>query len=291
MAYNELSESEVVSLYEAGFNIRQIARITRLQKEGIGPVLKRHGVRLRGRWVRYKPLSEFFSPEKIALAKLFGYLLGDGSVSRNKDGRYECSLSFALTEKEYVDEVKNTVEFLFSSTPRIKKVNESFFRILPSRSIARYLHEECHYPLGKKSITNPCIPAWVMDGEPEVKASFIIGFVNAEASFTDENRVKIRQAVRIFPPEDVTAHLRQVAKIRTTTRCHYLSLPWRKGKVLCEPYTRQSNILADLQELLKEFQIKAKIYSYWIWISLKNCVSVHYELNVNKSALLRLANF
>ena len=58
---------------------------------------------------------------------------------------------------------------------------------------------------------------------------------------------------------------------------------------MCHPYVRPSNILADLQKLLEEFQVKAKIYSYWIWISqIRNDASIHYELNMSKSQAERL---
>jgi len=159
---DESFERFVVSLYKSGLSIRQIAQITQRGREGIGVILKQNSVRMRGRWVKHKPFSMLSFLEKIALARLFGYLLGDGSISRNKDGRYECSLSFALNEKKFIEDVKNITEFLFHFTPKVKIENGSHFRILLRRSVARYLHEECYYPIGKKSVVNPSIPTWIM---------------------------------------------------------------------------------------------------------------------------------
>lgn len=290
MIHDEVLERHVISLYNDGLSIRQIAKITDHAREGIRLILKHHSVPMRGRCVKHKPFSEFSFVEKISLARLFGYLFGDGSISRNKDGRYECSLSFALTETGYVGDIKNIVESLFHFTPRVKIENESHFRILLRRSVARYLHQECYYPVGKKSVVNPHIPNWVMGSEPEVKASFTKGFLNAEASIMDEG-IKIRQAVRIFPPEDILARLKQMAKIRATKTYTYFSLNWRAGKSLCEPYIRPSNILVDLRELLREFQVVGEIYPFWIWMSsINNNIGIHYELNLSKKPSERLIN-
>lgn len=290
MNRNELFERHIVNLYESGLNIRQIAQITQRGREKIRLILKQRNVRMRFRGVKYKPLLEFSLKEKAALAKLFGYLLGDGSVSKNKDGRYECSLSFALNENEYVGDVKNITELIFYCTPKIKTIERSYFRILFRRSIARYLHKKCGYPIGKKSVVNPHIPLWIMKGESDVKVSFIQGFLNAEASIHGGN-IKIRQAVRFFPPAKLVVHLKRVAKIRATKGYRYYSLDWRDSKSLCERYIRPSNILTDLRELLNEFQILGKIYPYWVWISSTNdSISVHYELYLNKRISRRLTN-
>jgi hypothetical protein len=245
---------------------------------------------MRFRGVKYRRLAEYSIEEKTALAKLLGYLFGDGSISRNKDGRYECSLSFALDEKEFVEDIKKITELLFHFAPKIKIENKNCFRILLRRSVARYLHRECRYPIGKKSVVNPRAPAWIMESESEVKASFVKWFLNAEASITDES-IKIRQATRIFPPRDVINRLRQAARIRVASRYSYYSLSWRIGKSLCKPYIRPSNILIDFQELLRRFQVMGKIYSYWIWISqTSDDVSIHYELNLSKRQAERLIN-
>jgi intein/homing endonuclease len=195
---------------------------------------------MRFRGVKYRQLAKHSIEEKTALAKLLGYLFGDGSISQNKDGRYECSISLALDEKEFVEDIKKITESLFQFAPKIKIENKNCFRILLRRSVARYLHHECRYPIGKKSAVNPHVPAWIMESESEVKASFIKGFLNAEASITDES-IKIRQATRIFPPRDVINRLRQAARIRVASRYSYYSLSWRVGKSLCEPYIRPTS--------------------------------------------------
>lgn len=129
-----------------------------------------------------------------------------------------------------------------------------------------------------------------MNGESDVKVSFIQGFLNAEASIHGGN-IKVRQAVRFFPPAKLVVHLKQMAKIRATKRYRYYSLDWSDSKSLCERYIRPSNILTDLRELLNGFQIPGKIYPYWVWISSTNdSVSVHYELYLNKKISRCLTN-
>lgn len=283
-----LSDQDLISLYDSGLNIRQISKIDGRGRETIRLILKQHGVQMRFRGIKYRSLSELTLVETASLAGLFGYLLGDGSVSKRKDGRYDCSLSFALDEKEFVEEAKDITRQLFGSLPKVEIVDGCFYKLTFRRSIARFLHEECSYPTGKKSVVNPHVPFWVLGGKREVKISFIRCFFNAEAS-RNRGDVKIRQSVRIFLPSSLVDRLRQIAKISISRTYKYHWLNWRRVPSWVRQYTRSSNILEDLQKLLLEFRIDAKIYPYWIWASSKNDnVSIHYELFLTDGMARRL---
>lgn len=280
-----LSDEEIISLYNGGLNIQKIAKIARLGKETVRVVLKRHGVKMRFRGIKYDPLPSYPHERKLLLAELFGYLMGDGSISKRKDRRYDCVISFALEENNFVDAVKNIVNQLFGHVPKIT-FDRTCYRIILRRSIARYLHEQCGYPLGKKSIVNPNIPSWIMQADQQVKTAFIRGFLNAEASVND--CVKVPQSVRIFLPRDVQYHLRQVANVHDAS-FKYRSLCWGKAKPIVEKYVRPSNILLDLQRLLSELQISSKIYFNRVWMSSKSgSVSIHFELYIQRKMLERL---
>lgn len=285
-----LSDKEMIALYNGGLNIRQIAKIARLGRETVRVILKRHGTRMRFRGIKYDPLSIYSHERKLLLAELFGYLIGDGFISETTDGRYDCVLSFALKEKNFVDEVRNIVKQLFGYVPKVV-VDHSWYRIVLRRSIARYLYKQCGYPIGKKSIVNPYIPDWIMQARPSVKTAFIRGFLNAEASV--DNCVKVPQSVRIFLPRDVQNRLRQRSNIHGVASFKYYSLRWKEAKsIVKEEYVRPSHILLDLQKMLSEFQIDSKICFNRVWMSSRsNSISIHYELYVSKKMLERLKQF
>lgn len=280
-----LSDKKIISLYNSGLNIRQIAEIVGRGRETVRVMLKRHNIRMRFRGIKYDPLPSYHHEKKVLLAELFGYLMGDGSVSKRKDRRFDCIISFSLEEKNFVDVVKNIVNQLFGYVPK-SMVDRTWYRVTLRRSIARYLHEECGYPLGKKSVVNPNIPQWILEADQLVKTAFIRGFLNAEASIND--CVKVSQSVRIFLPRDVQYQLEQMANIRDAS-FKYHSLRWRKAKSIVKEYVRPSNILLDLQKLLLELQINSKIYSNRIWMSSRSgSVSIHYELYMQRKMLERL---
>jgi len=216
--------------------------------------------------------------------------MGDGSISKRKDARYDCVLSFALREKNFVDAVRDIVKQLFGYDPKVV-VNHSWYTIVMRRSIARYLHEQCGYPTGKKSVGNPNIPDWIMRADSFVKIAFVRGFLNAEASIDD--CVKIPQSVRIFPPEHVQDKLKRASNFHDAASFKYYSLRGNKAKyILGKRYLRQSNILLDLQKLLYEFQISSKINLNRVWMSPRsNCVSLHYELYIPKRMIKHLKRF
>ena len=217
----------MIILYNDGLNIRQIAKIARRGRETVRVILKRHGTKMRFRGIKYDSLLIYSHERKLLLAELFGYLMGDGSISKTTDGRYDCVLSFALKEKNFVDAVRNIVKQLFGYVPKVV-IDHSWYRIVLRRSVARYLYEQCGYPIGKKSIVNPHIPNWILQASSPVKTAFIRGFLNAEASIDD--CVKVPQSVRIFLPEDVQNRLRQRSNTHDVASFKYNLLRWKEAK-------------------------------------------------------------
>jgi len=285
---SKLSDQDLISLYNGGLNIRQISEIDGRGKEAIRLILKRHDVQMRFRGVKYKPPSELTVNESALLAGLFGYLLGDGFVSKRKDGRYDCSLSFALNQKKFVGEVKNITKQLFACFPKVEVVDDCFYSLTFRRSIARFLHEKCGYPTGKKSVVNPHIPSWILTGKRDVKIPFLRCFFSAEAS-RSRGDVKVRQSIRVFLPSSLVDRLRRMAKESASETYKYYWLNWRGAPTWIRKHARSSNILEDTRKLLLEFQIDAKIYPYWIWVSSKNDnVSIHHELFLTNGMARRL---
>lgn len=276
-----LSDQDMIVLYNDGLSIQQIAKIAGRGRETVRTILKRHGVRMRFRGVKYDPLSTYPHEKKLLLAELLGYLMGDGSISKRKDGGYDCVLSFGLDEKNLVDRAVNIVKQLFGYNPKVVN-NSNWYAIVLRRSIGRYLHEECGYPVGKKSIINPHIPAWITQESPSVKAAFIRSFLSAEAS-VDKTYVKVQQSVRIFLPENVRNRLRQGSKVYDNSSFRYNWLCGEEARSLIGAHMRHSNLLVDLQKLLSEFLIDSKICFNRVWASSKSgAVSLHYELYAPK---------
>lgn len=286
-----LSDQDMVALYNDGLNIQQIAKIAGRGRETVRVILKRHGTKMRFRGVKYDPISVYSHERKQQLAELFGYLMGDGSISKRKNGSYDCILALALKEKNFVNSVINITKQLFGYVPKIRaELDYGCYKIVFRRSIARYLCEQCGYPAGKKSVVNPRIPSWIMQSTYKIKAAFIRGFLNAEASVDD--CVKVAQSVRISLPEDLRDQLRRIASINNEASYRYYSSRWEKAKPFVVKYTKPSNVLLDLQKLLSEFQIGAKIYLNRVWMSSKSDgVSIHYELYIQKKMLNRLKQF
>lgn len=283
------SDQDIVTLYNGGLNIMQIAKIVGQGRETVRVCLKRNGVRMRFRGIKYDPLPEHTHTRKVSLAELFGYFVGDGSVSKRKDGRYDCTLSLALKEKDFVDRVIDITRQLFDSIPKVES-HKDYFKLVFRRSIGRYLCEQCGCPAGKKSVVNPHVPSWIMQSSSEVKVAFIRGFLNAEASVSD--CVKVAQSVRVSLPETVKGQLKLVSSINSQASYRYYSARWRDAKALVAEHVRPSNILVDLQKMLSEFHIDAKMYLNRVWMN-SNCssASVHYELYMSKKMLNRLKQF
>ncbi len=132
-----------------------------------------------------------YSNEKISiLARLFGYLLGDGLVYFYKDKGY----LHAYGQKEDLELLKNDFERLgFSARIYSRKRNhkiptrygnveftsENHELHVSSRALAN-LFIALGYPVGNKTTQQFLVPKWIMNGPLWIKRLFLAGFFGAE---------------------------------------------------------------------------------------------------------------
>ena len=284
-----LVRSQVVELYLAGHSVREIADLLggAYGREAIRLELKNASVPLRGRGVKYKTPEEFSEGESVLFAELLGYLYGDGHLSKvggSKHGRYESVIALSLDEGDVVRHVMLIVGSLFGFEPRV--VRKNYYRITLRRSLARYLHR-FGFPVGKKSVLNPCLPLTYLVGD-DMKKAFLRGFFNAEASV--HKSVSVHQSVRVSLDDESKAQVmrRGMRYLMRGSRYHICS--WRQAG-LSESDVCSSNILLGVQTLLKRIGIPSMIYPVRFHVSGQERVSLHYELRIGTQSLKKVADF
>ncbi len=281
------TRDQVIKLYNEGLSIKKIVTEIkgRFGREVIRQNLKKAGVNMRGRGTKYKPADTYDSSDSEDFAELLGLFYGDGHLSRNKNpahGLYDCTLTFAQNESDLVNRATLLTEKVFGFKPsNIRK--EGYFSLKFRRSFARYLHE-FGYPVGKKSVINPCLPLKFLKNNA-MRSSFIRGFLNAEASINDA--VSIQQSVRIELPKESIEKLKSVGKecLIKNMKCHFIN--WHTANSIVQKPVK-SNALIDLQALLEYFGIKSRIYPVRVYVGSKDKTSIHFELCIPRKFIKRL---
>jgi len=123
---------------------------------------------------------------KPALAEFVGRILGDGSPI--------IAPTYSASEVESQRRMQSLVGELFDYNPEIK-ISKGNYRIQLKR-ICGHTLKLLGIPLGRKSVTNPPVPTFIMESnEPEVWLSFLRGIFDDEA-YVSERGVEVGLAVR-----------------------------------------------------------------------------------------------
>jgi len=123
---------------------------------------------------------------KPALAEFVGRILGDGSPI--------IAPTYSAAEIESQQRMQSLVAELFCYSPEIK-VSKGNYRI-QLRRICGHTLKLLGIPLGRKSVTNPRVPTFIMESdEPTVWLSFLRGIFDDEA-YVSERGIEIGLAVR-----------------------------------------------------------------------------------------------
>jgi len=130
--------------------------------------------------------------KKAILARLFGYLLGDGCIYKSKNRGYIS----AYGQKEDLELMKKDIDELgynsrIISRKRDHKIktiydtieftSETFELYIRSKKLVE-IFENLGFPLRKKTNQEFLIPSWIMKGEPYIKRLFLASFFGAEMS-------------------------------------------------------------------------------------------------------------
>lgn len=123
---------------------------------------------------------------KPALAEFVGRMLGDGSPI--------IAPTYSASEIESQKRMQSLVEELFGYCPEIK-ISKGNYRI-QLRRICGHTLKLLGIPLGRKSVTNPAVPSFIMEcNEPTIWLSFLRGIFDDEA-YVSERGIEIGLAVR-----------------------------------------------------------------------------------------------
>jgi tRNA-splicing ligase RtcB len=132
------------------------------------------------------------NPKIPIIAKLFGYLLGDGSIYLSGKKGFVCAYGSEEDLKEIQDDFK---KLGFSAKIYSRKRNhkiptkygdikfeaDNFELHLPSNSLAK-LYFALGYPQGTKTAVSYLIPNWILESPLWIKRLFLSGFFGAELS-------------------------------------------------------------------------------------------------------------
>jgi hypothetical protein len=131
-------------------------------------------------------LERALAEHKEALAEFVGRILGDGSPI--------IAPTYSASEIENQERMQSLVVDLFDYCPEIKTANGNY-RIQLRRLCGRTL-KLLDIPFGRKSVTNPSVPAFIMKSdEPAVWISFLRGLFDDEA-YVSARGIEIGLAVR-----------------------------------------------------------------------------------------------
>ena len=118
-------------------------------------------------------LPEFVTPE---FARLFGFLLGDGSVSKYR-------VVFAEGEDEEQNlYYANLMRTFFGNCTRYDSKNRKYTNYTTSNTLAAELLISLGYIPGAK---NKRIPSWVFNASDEIKRQLVLGLLDADGHYRD----------------------------------------------------------------------------------------------------------
>jgi hypothetical protein len=132
------------------------------------------------------PVISVLVEHKPAFAEFVGRILGDGSPI--------IAPTYSASEIENQQRMQALVEELFGYSPEVK-ISNGNYRI-QLRRICGYTIKLIGLPFGRKSVTNPSVPAFIMESdEPAIWLSFLRGIFDDEA-YVSERGIEIGLAVR-----------------------------------------------------------------------------------------------
>lgn len=133
----------------------------------------------RGRHIAKIKLPLKATPE---LASLFGYVLGDGHVKKNK-----VQFCYVNKSKDLVEHITSCVKQTFDIEPAINFSEKYQLYFVYSPTVVARILIMLGAPVSRKTIQKIMLPDWVTKGSQEVKRAFI------RALFDDEGWVGITQ--------------------------------------------------------------------------------------------------
>ena len=136
--------------------------------------------------------------KECILARIFGYMLGGGSVSFSDDGFQGRVFGDRVDLERISYDIKKLHHFFYTGdSGKIseihsdsvintvlygeKKVSGIGYEMAISRSLADKL-VSLGYPVGKKTNQSYLIPEWIMKGDKDVKREFLSAYMGAEAT-------------------------------------------------------------------------------------------------------------
>jgi len=124
-----------------------------------------------------------------AIARLTGFLFGDGSLYSNEENTHRI-VDFSMGTEEDAEEVRYDLEKLgFSSRLEERKsefeidgreIGMQTWRVRNSNTSAFLFFNSLGVPVGKKTDVKYEIPDWIMNSEESVKREFLRGFIGAD---------------------------------------------------------------------------------------------------------------
>ena len=134
----------------------------------------------RGRHTAKIKLPLKATPE---LASLFGHVLGDGHIKKNK-----VQFCYVNKSKELVEHITNCVKQIFDIEPTINFSERYQLYFVYSPTIVARILIILGAPISRKTIQEIVLPEWIIKGSREIKKAFIC------ALFDDEGWVGITQS-------------------------------------------------------------------------------------------------
>lgn len=169
-------------------------------------------------------LEAALNEHKPALAEFVGRIFGDGSPI--------IAPTYSASEIENQRRMQALVQELFGYSPEIR-ISNGNFRI-QLRRICGYTLKLIGIPFGRKTITNPVVPAFIMESdEPTIWLSFLRGIFDDETYVSErgiEVGLAVRQIERVSFPSHVSTSgiLDQVAELPSRLGIEYVR---RRGQV------------------------------------------------------------
>lgn len=204
-----------------------------------------------------KELIEF---KPTFLAEFIGRMLGDGSISLFP--------KYYSSERESHFRMQRLVKELFGFEPKTLR-RERYFETRLRRICIQVLNE-LNIPIGKKSLTNPNVPEFIMTSESEeVLRAFICGYFDDEACVS-KSGIEVSASARISDKK-LCERLRNAFRGKSSVSMRLAE------KMVGEFEPPKSHLLKDVKSLLHKLGIRAQLKCMRVLFG-KTSVSVEWKL-------------
>jgi tRNA-splicing ligase RtcB len=239
------------------------------------PFLTKNGMRILGKFRRDESVAmnffqgieenEIIDEKKAIIAKIFGYILGDGTLYKIGN-RLE---TVAYGEKEDLELMQSDLLRIgYSSNIYFRGIRESSIKtIYGAKKIIGASHElrisgkfamllkELGMPIGKKTDVEFLLPEWIKNAPKYIKRLFLAGYFGADMS---------------------------TSKVQTKTG-FYVPILGQNKKIELKQNIR--NFMLELTQLLEEFDVKVTKISE---VNYSDVVTVRLILSCEENNLLNL---